>query len=111
VTKTFEVLPATEPLLAVYPDSAVVGETFYFGGSGFQPSENITLTLTGPVTVIINVTADKGGNFFAEWDSTGYLWGTYTVDAVGDQGSTASATFEVLPAARIYLSLITKNYQ
>jgi len=33
------------------------------------------------------------------------------VDTVGDQGNTASATFEILPAARIYLPLVTKNYQ
>ena len=111
VTKTFEVLPATEPLLAVYPDSGVVGETFYIGGSGFQSSENITLTFTGPTTVTLNVTADEEGNFYyIEWDSTGYLWGTYTVEAVGDQGSTANATFEVLPI-RIYLPIVTKNYQ
>ena len=43
--------------------------------------------------------------------NAGYLWGTYTVNAVGDQGSTASATVEVLPAARIYLPVVTKNYQ
>ena len=110
--KTFEVLPATEPLLMVWPDSGVVGETFYIGGSGFQPNENITLTFTGPTTATLNVTADEEGNlFYIEWDSTGYLWGTYTLDAVGDQGSTASATFEILPAARIYLPLVTKNYQ
>jgi len=111
VTKTFEVLPAAEPLIAVYPYSGVVGRTFYIGGSGFQPSENITLTLTGPSTVTIYATADEESNLFAEWDSTGYLWGTYTVNAVGDQGSTASATVEVLPAARIYLPVVTKNYQ
>ena len=107
VTKTFEVLPAAEPLLVVWPDSGVVGETFYIGGSGFQPSENTTLTLTGPATVTLDLTADEGGNFFTEWDSTGQPWGIYTVNAVGDQGSTASDTFEVLPAARIYLPLVT----
>jgi hypothetical protein len=111
VTKTFEVLPATEPLLAVWPDSGVVGETFYICGSGFQSSENITLTFTGPATVTLNLTADEEGNlFYIEWNSTGCLWGTYTVGAVGDQGSTASATFEILPI-QIYLPLVTKNYQ
>jgi hypothetical protein len=111
VTKTFEVLPATEPLLAVWPDSGVVGETFYICGSGFQSSENITLTFTGPTTATLNLTADEEGNlFYIEWDSTGYLWGTYTLEAVGDQGSTTSATFEILPI-QIYLPLVTKNYQ
>lgn len=79
---------------------------------GLTVREYFTLTFTGPTAVTLNVTADEESNlFYIEWDSTGYLWGTYTVEAVGDQGSTASAAFEILPAARIYLPLVTKNYQ
>ncbi|MBV8692731.1 MAG: hypothetical protein JOZ37_10375 [Actinobacteria bacterium] len=90
--------------VTVTPSSGGVGSVFTFKVQGFESGEHLHFEVVFPnnshtfVGQSHPVNAD--GTYAAPYNSTkGNPTGTYTVKAIGDQGSTAEGTFELTSGA------------
>ncbi len=91
---------ASGPLVTFTPASAGPGSSFTIVGSGFQPSEIVTLYWNGS-PVANNTTSNDGTSSFNERLSGTAPAGSRSVTIKGDRGDQAFATFMVLPATAI----------
>ena len=89
--------------VTVTPPSGGVGTVFTFKVQGFESGEHLHFEVVFPdghTFVGQSHPINGDGTYAAPYTSTkGNPTGTYTVKAIGDQGSTAEGTFELMSGA------------
>src|SRR5437879_972833 len=86
----------TTPTLTASPSTVAAGNVVTFTGTGFNPSQTITLSSSGTGTSIASTTSDTAGAFSVSWTvPAGTAAGTYTITAADQSGLTASTTLTV----------------
>jgi len=100
-----EPAPQATARIVVSPVASLPKTTIYFYGSGFAPGEKIQLKLhvegtdilLGPKGGMAVIEANEYGAFsFSGKRHYGAGSGIYTLEAIGDKGSGATAPYEVL---------------
>src|SRR5207247_2245069 len=101
----------TTPTLTASPSTVTAGNVVTFTGTGFNPSQTITLSSSGTGTSIASTTSDAAGAFSVLWTvPAGTAAGTDTITAADQGGLTASTTLTVSgSAAALYVSPSTVN--
>ena len=100
-----EPAPQATARIVVSPVAGLPKATTYFYGSGFAPGEKIQLLLRvegadiacGPTGGMAVIEANEYGAFgFSQLRHRAIEAGVYTLEAIGDKGSRATAPYEVL---------------
>jgi LysM repeat protein len=110
--QTLEIPPPPPVELVVSPTSVTAGVTVQFEFRGAKPGENVTFTLNGPMGTFTGPAhaASADGAVTASYTPAYYATpGDVTVSAVGDQGTTATASFRIESDANAYGATTTSR--
>jgi len=88
-----EVVFTVEPEITTDPESGRVGERVTVNGTGFDGSEDVTVTFDGDE--VATGSTDTDGSFAIAFDVPTVGPGTYTVEAEDDDGNSAKTGFRM----------------